>query len=107
MNVNTALATIALLGGIVGSLGGIYGLVAATVVGLLYIGYDALYRDHHPDGSWSLWIPVDWYNALVYYAAHALYVATCNYWWYCAIVPWNLGSHEYWAQAKENVCKEN
>jgi len=98
MNIDTALAVMALLTSLAGSYGGIYGLIAAAVMGLLYIGYHTLYSDHYPDGSWSLWIPVDWYNALIYAYSHALYVATCHYWWYAilSVVPWNIGTHSYW-----------
>ena len=99
INVNTALATMALLTSLASAYGGIYGLIAAAIMGLLYIGYNTLYTDHHPDCSWSLWVPVDWYNALTYSLAHGLYAATCNYWWYliAGVIPWNLGSHGYWA----------
>jgi len=98
MNTDTALAVIGLLAGIIGGIyGGPYGLIAAAVAGLMYISYDTLYKDHHPDGSWSLWVPVDWYNAFVYSYFHGLYMATCRYWWYFFAVPWNIGSHEYWS----------
>lgn len=59
--------------------------VAAAALVLLNADYSTIYgADHNPDGSLSLWIPVDWLNYVVLFeGSHDLYVATPSYWWLC------------------------
>jgi hypothetical protein len=84
-----ALAVMAvLIGGLTAvPTGGIGGVIATVVVGLLNLDYSNIYgADHSSDNSLSLWIPNDWFNIGVMLALnHAFYLATPRYWWFVAL----------------------
>lgn len=98
INTGTALAALTFLLGIATGYTGGIAVVAFAIIGLISIGYFALWRaDHRPDNSFDLWVPYDWYNVFVTTALHMIYMATCCYWWlsYMA-VPFIIGSHSSW-----------
>lgn len=94
VNLKTALAVIAALLALAAFWGQAPAAVAAALVAIILIGYDTLYGDHQPDGSWDLWVPYDWFNVLCA-GTVGLYMATRQYWWFAILkyVPYQVCSH--------------
>jgi hypothetical protein len=88
LDATDALGAIAILVGTLTGIptGGLGGVVAGIVIGLLSLDYSNIYgADHSNDNSLSLWIPTDWFNIGVMLAVdHSIYLATPRYWWFVA-----------------------
>jgi hypothetical protein len=84
-----AVETIAALVGVIAAIpsGGLVGLGAALVSSLLNVDYSTIYSaDHASDNSFSMWIPIDWFNiGYMFELSHALYLATPRFWWLATI----------------------